>query len=688
MRLLTLSAITVLVLTACNLGTTSPNTSIKLQATPTLILVSTIELTVQADTSVPFTTVGQVINFSLTIKNKGATGLPGPVTITGATVTCPGINTIGNLDALLDVNETLICTGAYAITQADLDRGSVTNVTTANVNGILSNQVTTTVATVPNKALTLTKTANPLTYDRIGQTITYTYTIKNSGSTILGPAQFTVSDTGLGAPFNCGDANTTLAPNLTMTCFATYVITQADLNAASVITNATASGGGAGPSQPVSATVAKTVVAQITPTTSSNLTPGSTVPHTVVAGEWLWQIARCYGANPNEVIQANPQLGNPARISPGDKLSVPHVGSAGPIYGTPCVVTHTVQAGDTWSSIAQKYNADVTVLQMVNPVTLSAGTVLKVPRNSAGGTAAAPTSDAFRISFATGATSATQNGTALSGNRPVHYVLNARQGQVMTVKLTAPANSISLAIYAPNGSTVKPLDLNLTWSGTLPADGDYRLDVFNALGLGASDVPYTLEVSVAGNCVDLSRTLKTLGITHFNICGQTDAAGRAKISVIHIFQRPEDVPLGGLLQDINVTIETSTPLNDPNSLVVGDMNYDGFDDFRIIKNLPAGPNIPYLYYLYVPTTRQFVYSEAYANITSPEFIGNSQIRSQWRESAAKWGIDTYTITNNIPKLTQRETWEALNATQVTHRIIVFDANGTSQVILDEVIPMP
>jgi hypothetical protein len=237
---------------------------------------------------------------------------------------------------------------------------------------------------------------------------------------------------------------------------------------------------------------------------------------------------------------------------------------------------------------------------------------------------------------------------------------------------------------------LKPLDLNLTWNGTLPSNGDYRIDVFNALGLGATDVPFTLEVSVTStsSCTDLSRTLKTIGITHFNICGQTDANGNTKISVIHIFQRPEDVPQGGLLQDINIAVETATPLSNANGLVVEDMNYDGFDDFRIMEFLPAGPNVPYLYYLYVPATRQFVYSEAYAKITAPEFIGNFQIRSQWRKGADKRGIDIYTVTNSIPVLTQQETWEALNETQATHRITVFKADGTSQIILEEVVAIP
>jgi len=163
------------------------------------------------------------------------------------------------------------------------------------------------------------------------------------------------------------------------------------------------------------------------PCVQTNLVKGDTIQHPVVAGEWLWQIARCYGAEPKKVIQANPQLPNPAMIREGITVTVQDIGSVGAIAGPPCVeeIQYTVQAGDTWDSIAQKFNADPTVLQMTNSAALTAGRVLtlKVPHNSAGG--ASPPSTSIRINFAQGATSATLSGIAPSGNLPVRYVLNA-----------------------------------------------------------------------------------------------------------------------------------------------------------------------------------------------------------------------------------------------------------------------
>jgi uncharacterized repeat protein (TIGR01451 family) len=580
-----LSAGIALILASCSFSTpdaTSQTPLLFVQPTAPLSQLVTIELIVQPDTSVTYNTVGQVIKYNHNVKNTGSSSTPGPVTVTGAT--CPEINTSGNNDGILDVNETLVCTSTYTITQADLDRGSVTNIVTATVNGINSNQVTTTVATVLPVVLKLTKTANPIIYDHVGQTVTYTYVITNSGTATLGPAQFTVTDTGIGIPVNCGEPTVTLASNATVTCSATYTITQANMDSGSVATNATAAGGGVAPSQPASATITKGTAAQ---SNSTNLTVGSTIKHQVAAGEWLWQIARCYGADPKKVSDANPPT--PGQISPNTTVSVPNIGSVGKIYGPPCVGTHTVQSGDTWNSIALKYNADATVLQKVNANTMPVGKALIVPLNSAGG---------------------------------------ANTADVLT-----------------------------------------------------------------GNCVDLTRSVKLAGInaglTHFKVCGQTDTSGKMKIGTINISQRSEDVGSGGLLQDItSVPVETSTAMNDASSLIVGDMNYDGNDDFRIVKNLPAGPNIPYLYYLYDPATRKFVYNEAYGKITSPEFPGNSEIRSQWRESAVKWGIDKYTVAGNTPRLTQRETWEAINDTQAKHQVTIFHADGTSQLTVDETVPLP
>jgi ABC-type amino acid transport substrate-binding protein len=118
----------------------------------------------------------------------------------------------------------------------------------------------------------------------------------------------------------------------------------------------------------------------ISSTPEFTLAPGSTVQHQVEGGEWLAQIARCYGADLNAVQSANPQINDAnANLLPGT-ITVPNIGSNGTIYGPPCVLYYTVQSGDTWSSIAQKFNADVLLLQAANQgVALSNGVSLRIP---------------------------------------------------------------------------------------------------------------------------------------------------------------------------------------------------------------------------------------------------------------------------------------------------------------------
>jgi len=480
---------------------------------------SVVKLTVQTKDGVTtYNTVGQVINYNYVVTNTASSKLAGPVIVvdTGRQVSCPEVKTVGNMDDYLDLNETITCTAAYTITQADLTTGSLTNVATATVGGVISNQsgVTLTVGTAQPNVLTLTKAADLMTYGQVGQTITYSYTIKNSGATTLGPTQFIITDNRLVAPINCGPNATTLAANQSITCSAPYIITAADMTVPNLTNSATASVANGQTSAPASVTITNITIPNtltpapiitLTPSSPSNLTPGSTIQHQVAVGEWLIQIARCYGANSKDVIDANPQISDPDFILPAMIVTVPRIGSAGTIYGPPCITYHTVQSGDTWTSIAQRYNADLAVLQHVNPVSLTNGTILKIPLNSAGGISPpvnptiAPTSTtttSTRITIASGQTSASIVGV-LKPQTTIRYVINVNQGQILTVKLSAPANEVTLAIYGPTGLALKSADTTLTWSGTITTGGDHIIDI--AAILGSTDKGYTLDVSVTNS---------------------------------------------------------------------------------------------------------------------------------------------------------------------------------------------
>lgn len=78
-----------------------------------------------------------------------------------------------------------------------------------------------------------------------------------------------------------------------------------------------------------------------------------------------------------------------------------------------------------------------------------------------------------RIQFRRGASSTTVQ-SKVSVGLPDTYLLGARAGQVMTVKLTAPRQKVRFMIM--NSRTTESLADNTTsWTGTLPETGDYHI---------------------------------------------------------------------------------------------------------------------------------------------------------------------------------------------------------------------
>ncbi|MCA1610500.1 MAG: hypothetical protein LC780_06495, partial [Acidobacteria bacterium] len=76
-----------------------------------------------------FTAAGNTLNYSYLVTNSGSAPLRGPVTVsdTRATVACPAVATVGDLDDFLDPGEALTCTATYTVTPADVAAKSVTN---------------------------------------------------------------------------------------------------------------------------------------------------------------------------------------------------------------------------------------------------------------------------------------------------------------------------------------------------------------------------------------------------------------------------------------------------------------------------------------------------------------------------------------------------------------------------------
>ncbi|MBK8906152.1 MAG: LysM peptidoglycan-binding domain-containing protein [Anaerolineaceae bacterium] len=225
--------------------------------------------------------------------------------------------------------------------------------------------------------------------------------------------------------------------------------------------------------------------------------PGSTVQHQVQVGEWLMQIARCYGADYAAVRRANPQIYWPNVIYPGMMVTLPNVGSVGEIKGSPCVASYVVEAGDTWAGLAARFGTTAFILQSANPGPLWVGNHLIVPAHNpqvveaASQTAAAEpapqtvqtAAEPSRIQFAAGETSATVPGN-VPANGETTYVFTANEGQQYSVSLAPTQDDVMLTVENP--------EQTLPAEGVLPASGDYVIRVRG----GEVDAAYSLELTV------------------------------------------------------------------------------------------------------------------------------------------------------------------------------------------------
>lgn len=183
---------------------------------------------------------GQVITYTYKITCKDGC-VYGPIILKDNKISPAPVT----INGYLKKGNNVVGTATYTVTQADLDRGYVTNKANATAkssrNGsynVKSNNAFATVKAMQKPALSLEKSADPATYTAAGQKITYAYKVTNSGNVaISGPIK--VVDDKLGTVFISGSS---LSPGQNVTGTATHTISQADLDAGYITNIAYATG--------------------------------------------------------------------------------------------------------------------------------------------------------------------------------------------------------------------------------------------------------------------------------------------------------------------------------------------------------------------------------------------------------------------------------------------------------------
>ncbi len=243
-------------------GAGSKPTTLNIASDPGIVVLKTM-------TAAP-TTVGATVEYDITVENTGNVTL-GSVAISSDTLTRTD-NTVlaltsgpsfvtataGSAEGTLQVGETATYHATYVLTQGDVDAGGIINTATAvgtpPVGGSVSDvsddgtggaggDTPTSLPIAAAPAMELTKTASTASFDTLGQLITFTFTVTNTGNVTL-TDPFTVTDamiTDAGGTITC--AAPPLAPNNTLDCTGTYAVTQADLDAGVINNSATISDG-------------------------------------------------------------------------------------------------------------------------------------------------------------------------------------------------------------------------------------------------------------------------------------------------------------------------------------------------------------------------------------------------------------------------------------------------------------
>jgi uncharacterized repeat protein (TIGR01451 family) len=200
----------------------------------------------------PYSAVNDVVEYQFTISNTGDVPLAGPFTVVDDVIGTLPDCAVGPLLP----GESAVCTGSHLITQGDLDNGSVINTAYASASyaeqPVNSPADSATAVAAQSGALLVTKTASPETYSAVDEVITYTIVVENTGNVTLSNINVTDPLAGL------NETIVSLAPGASETYTPTYAITQADLDAGSVVN--TASAAGVGPNEePVSGSDSATV---------------------------------------------------------------------------------------------------------------------------------------------------------------------------------------------------------------------------------------------------------------------------------------------------------------------------------------------------------------------------------------------------------------------------------------------
>jgi len=439
--------------------TTTDTATTSTSATPTASLtLAKSAFVVDTNGNLVTGDAGDTITYTFSATNTGT------VTLAPVTVADPLLPTLGCTIASLAPAATASCAATnntYVITAADVTAGNVVNTATAtgDAPGTIPDPTATDTATVtttaaPTASLVLTKSAvvadtngNLVTGDA-GDTITYAFSVENTGTVTLAPV--TVADPLLPS-LSC--TITTLAPGATASCAATgntYVIQASDVGGVTNTATATGDAPGTIPDPSDSDSVSTPEVA--TPTASLTLDKSATVADTngnLVTGDAGDVITYTFSAtNTGTVTLAPVTVTDP--LLPSLSCTLASLAPSATASCTPANNTYVITA------------ADVTAGNVVNTATATGdapGTIVDPTATDTATTSTAATPTAS-LTLAKSASVADTNGNLVTGDAgdTITYTFSATNtGTVTLAPVTVtdallPSLTCSIASLTPSAT--------------------------------------------------------------------------------------------------------------------------------------------------------------------------------------------------------------------------------------------
>ncbi len=174
-----------------------------------------------------FSEVGEVITYTYVVTNSGSIPIEGIVSVNDDIL---GEITSGTESITLQSGESFTVTATHTVSQEDLDRGFITNKAYAEVPEVVKSPTdSVTVKAVQNPQLTIEKTADRESFSDVGEVITYSYKVTNTGNVTISEP-FSLDDDKIGE-LAVSEELDSLAPGESFTVTAEYKVTEEDMEA-------------------------------------------------------------------------------------------------------------------------------------------------------------------------------------------------------------------------------------------------------------------------------------------------------------------------------------------------------------------------------------------------------------------------------------------------------------------------